>query len=158
MKYMITSAEQVSNFLSALGLGLIIAVLYCVIEFIRKTISRKKSAIIIQDISFSLLCGLLLFVFMQIYTDGEVRLDLIISASIGFFVFYLSIGKRLNIALEKLSLKISTVLRFLFYPICFIMKKLSVIYIFVKNKIKVGFHKQRKPKEKIKKKLKKSKN
>lgn len=87
MNYGLTASAQLSNFLSAVGFGFLIAVLYYTVVFIREVLTQKKAAIIAQDIIFFVLTSFLCFVFMQVYTNGEVRIDLIIAQVFGFFVF-----------------------------------------------------------------------
>lgn len=132
MIYSVSSSIQISNFLSAIGLGFTLGIIYFFIEFIRKTISIKRVAVVLQDIMFSLITSLLEFVFMQIYTNGEVRLDLIIASAFGFTIFCLSVGKYIRRALSRLSFGLNLIILFLTKPFR-VIKKL-VVNLFKKIK------------------------
>lgn len=86
MKYGITAATQISRFLSAFGLGMLLSLLYYAVVFIRSAISDKKGFIIFQDVFISVVTSFLFFVFFESYTYGEFRIDLVISAFMGFLV------------------------------------------------------------------------
>lgn len=136
MTYSVTSSAQISNFLSALGLGFVLGVLFYLIEFVRKIISNKKTAIIIQDITFFIAVSFLCFCFMQVYTDGEVRFDLILSSVCGFAVLSLSVGKYIRCFFEKLSSKLKGIVNLILSPLRFIKKLIDKITNRFKNAIK----------------------
>lgn len=133
MIYSVSSSVQISNFLSAIGLGFILGIIYYIIEFVRKTISIKRTAVILQDILFSLVTSLLEFVFMQIYTDGEVRLDLILASAVGFAILCLSVGKYIRRMLGRLSLGLNHIILFFTKPFRVIKKFVGTLFKKYKN-------------------------
>lgn len=149
MIYTVSSSVQISNFLSAIGLGFTLGIIYFLIEFVRKTISIKIFAVVVQDILFSLTVSLLEFVFMQIYTDGEVRLDLILASAVGFTIFCLSIGKYIRRALSRLSFGLNHIILFFTKP--FRSVKKYIVSLFKKLKGNKKMHKSDDEKLKSKK-------
>ena len=148
MIYSVSSSVQISNFLSAIGLGFILGIIYFIIEFVRKTISIKRSAALLQDILFSLVTSLLEFVFMQIYTDGEVRLDLILASAAGFTILCLSVGKYIRRMLGRISFGLNYII------LCFTMPfrgiKKFVVTLYKKFKSNKKIHKSDDEKRKTK--------
>ncbi len=137
MIYSVSTSVQISNFLSALGLGFILGIIYFIIEFIRKTISKKRCAVVAQDIIFSLAVSFLEFVFMQIYTDGEVRSDLILASAFGFTVLCLSVGKYIRMALNKISASVNRIILFFTLPIRILKKCIVALLKKFKGSIKI---------------------
>lgn len=126
MKYGLSSFTQISNFLSASGLGLILAVLYYFIAFIRSAVSERKTAYIISDTVFSLLSAFFLFVFFEVYTYGEIRAEVIFSAGVSFFVFRYCFRTLFSSLFRKGVHLFSLFLKAFFSPvtaICFLVKK-----------------------------------
>lgn len=83
---------QVYNFLFFFGFGFLCGFLFRFIEFIRSLFSGKKAAVIAQDVAFSVLTTVLMFLFLLTYADGRVRLNLILAAALGALVFFLTLG------------------------------------------------------------------
>lgn len=117
MTYGLSAYTQVSNFLSASGLGLLIALLYYLIAFVRSAVSERKIAYIISDTVFSVLCGFMLFVFFQVHTYGEVRWELIFSAAASFFVFRYCFKTLFSSLFEKGVRAFSLFLKAFFSPL-----------------------------------------
>lgn len=98
---------QLYNFLFFFGFGFLCGFLFRLVEFFRELFSSKKAAVIAQDIVFSVLSTVLMFVFLLTYADGKVRLNLIFAAALGAAVFFLTIGS----AVQRVFCFLSTVLR-----------------------------------------------
>lgn len=133
MNYGLSSAEQLSDFLSAVGFGFFIAVLYYAIVFIREIIGKKKWLIITQDIIFCIITSFLCFIFMQIYTDGVVRLDLLAASAFGFFVFVFSAGKFWGSIRKKAVTAVRNFFTVFFSPLIFTYKAIRKIFSAIKN-------------------------
>lgn len=84
---------QLYNFLFFFGFGFLCGLLFRFIEFIRKIFSAGKAAVIAQDIIFSVVTTVLMFIFLLTYADGKVRLNLIFAAALGGAVFFITLGK-----------------------------------------------------------------
>lgn len=116
MKYGLTALTQVSNFLSAAGLGLLLCVLYYVIAFVRSSVSERKTAYFISDMLFSVLSAFGFFVFFQVYTYGEVRVELIMSAVFSFFVYRFFFRTLFSGVFRKGVTMFSAFLKAFFFP------------------------------------------
>ena len=108
MNYSEPLAHQYNVFLVFLGVGFILGFVYETVVFIRTLLSRKKFAIIIQDVLFSFLTFLTLFFSFLAFSNGVIRFNLILSCAAGFLTFELSAGravKKLFGILQKLFQK-----------------------------------------------------
>ena len=103
MKYGLTISDQVSHFMFAVGFGFLLGIFYRVAASIRKMISRKKAAIITQDILFCVISTALCFVFMLVYSDGEIRPDLIAAMGVGALIYFLTLDKPVAAVLAPLT-------------------------------------------------------
>lgn len=117
MTYAVSSYRQLSNVISAFGLGFLTAVVYQLIVFFRECISRAKAAVFIQDILFSVSASLMCFVFLQIYADGSLRLDLIAAQLSGFAVFSFTAGKAVSPYRRKASSAVNRTGKLLLIPL-----------------------------------------
>ena len=126
MTYSEPQLWQVYNFLFFFGFGFLCGLLFRLIEFIRELFSRKKAAVIAQDIIFSVLATVLMFIFLLTYADGKVRLNLIFAAASGAAVFFMTLGKAVKNLLGFLGIIIKKTVSFLAKPfilLALILKK-----------------------------------
>ncbi len=98
--------NQISRFVTSIGFGFIICILYFLLFFLRNVISDKRWAIIVQDIIFGVLATVISFFYMIIYNNGEVRLNLLIGEITGAVVLYCTVGKYIIIFLERTAVVI----------------------------------------------------
>ena len=141
MIYSLSSSGQINNFFSALGLGFLLAVLYFVILFIRSVISTNKISFLIQDIMFSISATFLTFCFLQVYSYGEVRADLILAewSGFGMSVYWFSslVGSafKKSVSVTKSFYKaFFAPLRLLFVPVRIVFKKAGLLIHKIKAK------------------------
>lgn len=87
--------NQVSRFVTSIGFGFVICVLYIVLVITRSIISDKKWAVITQDMIFGILTTVLSFFFMVLYNNGEVRWNLVFGEILGGGVLYYTIGRHI---------------------------------------------------------------
>ncbi|MBR5442123.1 MAG: spore cortex biosynthesis protein YabQ [Clostridia bacterium] len=90
--YSVPQGTQLTIFLCSLGAGFILGVLYDVIRTLRLTFTSSRAAIIIFDVVYFVLCGILSFLFILAMNKGEVRFYIIAGEIIGWFFYYLSLG------------------------------------------------------------------
>jgi len=109
--------NQISRFVTSVGFGFIICILYFVLFFIRKAISDKKCAVIIQDIIFGVTATVMSFFYMVIYNNGEVRFNLLIGEITGAVVLYFTVGKYIIIFLEKTAAVIRKIVESILLPL-----------------------------------------
>ena len=117
MTYGLSAFSQISNFLSASGLGLILCLLYYALAFVRGAVSESKISYIIADTVFSVLSAFLLFLFFHIYTSGEIRAELIFSAALSFFVFRYCFRSLFSAVFQKAVRIFSLFLKAFFSPV-----------------------------------------
>lgn len=77
----------------SIGVGVVICMLYIIIQSFSKILGQSKPVIYFADITFCVLFTLVSFFFMVLYNNGRVRLHLIMGEVAGFFLFYFSVGK-----------------------------------------------------------------
>lgn len=159
--------NQISRFAVSVGFGFIICILYFAVFFVRKAISDKKGAVIVQDIAFGIIATILSFFYMVIYNNGEVRINLLIGEITGAVVFYFAVGKYTLVYFEKTAILIRKIISDILLPLNLYINS---FFVFYKN-LKIYFkrHKnikneesvcdtEKERKNKLKKKYKKRKN
>ena len=159
MNYSEPLPTQLYDFLLFFGFGFLEGLLFKIVEFIRKIFGEGKRAYLIQDLFFSVFSTILMFVFLLVYADGEVRFNLIASSVLGAAVFFFTVGKPVGKALDLFSLLIRKTASALAAPFLFVSKKLKALFekLFGRTKEKFNSIKaKKKPKiDKTKKKEKK---
>lgn len=133
MIYGLPTALQLSRFFSALGLGMVLSVLYYTVVFIREAVGNKKIFIVVQDVVFSVLASFIFFVFFEVYTYGEVRADLIISAAIGFAVSSFCFKTLFSPVYKKCVMGFHSFLKALFSPVILCVSLLKKVYLYGKR-------------------------
>lgn len=105
MSYTEPLSNQIYRFILAVGFGIILGIIYEVIVLLRTIISRKKAAVITQDIIFSIIASILSFFFMLVYNEGVVRLNLIFAEGVGLYAFHLAFGCRFTLPIKRFAAK-----------------------------------------------------
>ncbi len=90
--YSVPQSQQLTIFLCSLGAGFLLGVLYDVMRALRLSFTTSKAAVIIFDIVYFLLCGVLSFLFILSLNKGEVRFYIIAGEIIGWGFYYISLG------------------------------------------------------------------
>ena len=90
--YSVPQSQQLTIFLCSLGAGFILGIFYDVMRALRLSFTTSKAAVIIFDIVYFLLCGVLSFLFILSLNKGEVRFYIIAGEVIGWVFYYLSFG------------------------------------------------------------------
>lgn len=90
--YTVPQSRQLTIFLCAIGVGFLLGVLYDVIRAIRLSFTESKTAIIIFDVLYFFLLGILSFLFILATNKGEVRFYIIFGQIIGWLFYYFSFG------------------------------------------------------------------
>lgn len=162
--------NQISRFAVSVGFGFIICILYFNIFFIRKVISDKKSAVIVQDVVFGIITTIMSFFYMVIYNNGEARLNLLIGEITGAVVFYFALGKYIVAYIEKTAVLIRKIVLNILLPLNIYLSSFRVFYkkinVYIKKRKNIKREKEecntvkerKNIKNKLKKKLKKRKN
>lgn len=116
MKYGLSISDQISHFLFAVGFGFLIGIFYRIVFAVRQTKSNKKSAYIVQDVFFSVVTTVLSFLFMLVYSNGEVRLDLIVAIFVGSAIYFVTVDKLVKSIVEPVALLIKKLIGLILSP------------------------------------------
>lgn len=95
MSYSEPLVNQLRVFFLSVGVGVPLCLLYIFLQALVSFFKSKKWAIFTGDAVFCILATFVSFFFMVIFNSGRVRLHLILGEALGFFAFYLSVGKLL---------------------------------------------------------------
>ncbi len=90
--YSVPQSRQLTIFLCALGAGFLLGILYDIMRAMRLSFTTSKAAVIIFDVVYFLLCGILSFLFILALNKGEVRFYIIAGEIIGWLFYYISLG------------------------------------------------------------------
>lgn len=150
--YSVGQSEQLSIFLSSLGLGFLLGILYDVLRAVRLSFTDSKIAVVIFDLLYFLCFGIFSFLFILALNKGEIRSYIIAGEIIGAFFYYISFGIA---AIKFTDFLVSRLKRFY----CLIFKIISTPFRLIKrlfsnlsDKLKKLFVKTEKNSEKMKKK------
>lgn len=162
MNYSEPLPQQLFDFLFFFGFGFLDGLLFRLIEFFRKLFGNGKYALLVQDLLFSVLSTVLMFVFLLVYADGAVRINLVAAAVLGACVFFLTAGKPVKKILDIFASVIRKGTAVLVLPFTAISKKLCIVFsratektMAFKNKKKPEKKKSEKKRKNLKKKSKK---
>ena len=151
--YSVPQSEQLTCFLWSLGMGFLLGIMYDVLRAIRLSFTKSKIALVIFDVLYFILFGVLTFLFILTLNKGEVRSYIIAGELIGALFYYISFG----IAVIKFTDKAIIVLK-RFYA--FVLKVISApfrlakrIILFIFQPILKILKKSKKKSAKIRKKL-----
>ncbi len=157
MNYSEPLPQQLFDFLFFFGFGFLDGLLFRLVEFFRKLFGNGKYALLVQDLFFSVLSTVLMFVFLLVYADGTVRINLIAAAVLGACVFFLTAGKPIKKALDVFAVIIRKTVTILTAPFTALSKKVRLVFEKTKEKIKTLKSKKKAEKKKSEKKPKKMK-
>ncbi len=151
--YSVPQNEQLAIFALSLGLGFLLGVLYDIMRTLRLSVTRSKIVLIICDILYFILFGIISFLFILALNKGEIRFYIIIGEIIGAFFYYISLG----IAVIKITDKGIYLLR-KFYKLVFKVvsapfRLLKKIFSAIFEKTQILFKKTEKKSSKIQKNL-----
>lgn len=88
----ISLSAQTAYFLWSLVMGAALAVLYDVVRAVRMAIRAGKTHIILSDILFFAVCGVLTSLFALPFNKGDVRGFILFGEAVGFLAYRLTIG------------------------------------------------------------------
>ncbi|MBQ8503646.1 MAG: spore cortex biosynthesis protein YabQ [Clostridia bacterium] len=114
--------NQVSRFITSIGFGFVICILYLAVVFMRMLVSDRKWAIIAQDIIFGITATVMSFFFMVLYNNGEVRWNLVFGEFIGAGVLYFTVGRYALSFLKKAAGIIRKITGLVLMPVVLYLK------------------------------------
>lgn len=105
--YSVPQSEQLTIFISSLGLGFLLGILYDILRALRLSLTKSKTALVFFDILYFVLFAFCTFIFILALNKGEVRFYIIAGELIGALFYYISFG----IAVIKITDRAVTVLK-----------------------------------------------
>ena len=85
-------SDQTAYFLWSLVLGAALAVLYDVVRAVRMTVRAGRIHVMISDILFFTVCGMITSLFALPFNKGDVRAFILFGESVGFLAYRLTLG------------------------------------------------------------------
>lgn len=113
-------AQQTQVFLLCIGFGFLLGSAYDIMRFVREIFSSSPTAMIIQDILFSIVATFSSFFFLLCIDDGKLRMYPYLGMIIGFVIWYFTLG----IPVSSIFLRISRFLHSLLKSIFNWIKKI----------------------------------
>lgn len=101
MSYSEPLINQVRVFFLSVGVGVFICLLYIALQSFFRIFSKGDRVYYVADGFFCALSAFVSFFFMVLYNNGQVRLHLVFGEAVGFFVFYLAVGRYVHSLLLK---------------------------------------------------------
>lgn len=82
----INNASQLIASLTSLAVGCVFCLIYDIFRAIRKSFNRTRYAVFFEDILYSLICGVIGFLFLLAAAGGEIRAFALVGMGVGFFI------------------------------------------------------------------------
>ncbi len=151
--YSIPHSQQLVIFLTALGIGFLLGVVYDILRAIRLSITKSQKAHIFFDILYFLILTLTSYIFILAANKGEIRFYIIVGELLGLAFYYFSLGiaviKATDIAVNLLR----QFFKFIFKVISSPFRLAFRLFSFLKKKLSVFLKKTEKKSSKIQKKV-----
>lgn len=110
MNYLEPLPQQLTNFLLFFAFGFLDGLFFRFVEFLRSLFSKGKFALLVQDLFFSVATTVFMFVCFLVYSDGNVRVNLILASVLGAVVFFLTADRVVKKVFAAFSFVFSKVL------------------------------------------------
>lgn len=124
MRYTVPLSDQILMFISSVGPGVIIGLLYDVVTSFFGRLGKNTALTIAGDLLFGVTATLISFFYMVIYNSGTVRLNIIIAQLVGAIAFHITMGKYVAKIVGFLSMAIGKAVAVLGLPLRFVARKI----------------------------------
>ncbi len=151
--YTVHQSEQTVIFLSSLGIGFLLGVLYDLIRIFRLSLTKSHIATIVFDVIYFLLFGFISYIFILAANKGEIRSYIVIGEIIGALFYYFSFGPIAVRITNKLVALIKRIFKVIFTVFSFPFRLISKAFHTVFSKISIIFKKTEKKSSKMQKKV-----
>ncbi|MNS79592.1 Spore protein YabQ [compost metagenome] len=121
---------QLYCFFVFFAIGIISGITFDIFRILRKTFKTIDFIIYIQDILFWIMIGFLLLYGLCFYTDGEIRLYLIIAVFLGFLVYIITISKYIILVCSSITIFIKNIFINIFIFLSNFAKKILLLHFF----------------------------
>lgn len=89
----ISNVSQAYSFLLSVCLGFLFCIFYDAFRAVRYTVNYKSAMVFLQDIIYFLLISFVTFIFLLIFTNGEIRGYVIFGIVLGFIICFYTFSK-----------------------------------------------------------------
>ena len=127
MRYTEPLSNQVLMFISSIGPGVIIGLLYDLIFSFFSKLGKNTATTIVGDVLFSLIATMISFFYMVVYNNGTVRLNIIVAQIIGAVAFHITMGKYVAKIVGFAAMLIGKVIAILSSPLTFVLRKIRQV-------------------------------
>ena len=111
-------SDQTAYFLWSIALGAFAAALYDLVRAARMLLRAGKLHLLLSDIIFFMLCGVLTSLFALPFNKGSVRAFIVFGEAVGFLCYYFTLGRVIGRFYSILSKGIKWILK----KICDLLK------------------------------------
>ena len=133
------ASNQAFSFLIFSINGVIIGLIFDFFRILRKSFKTTNIITYIEDIAFWILTGISIIIFMYNFSDGSLRLYMLLGLILGFLIYILTISKYIInffVYIINILKKIADyIFKILSIPIKFLNKILKPLYTFIYKKI-----------------------
>ena len=127
MRYTEPLSNQVLMFISSIGPGVIIGLLYDVIFSFFSKLGKNTATTIVGDVLFSLIATMISFFYMVVYNNGTVRLNIIVAQIIGAVAFHITMGKYVAEIVGFAAILMGKVIAIVSSPLTFVLRKIRQV-------------------------------
>lgn len=127
MRYTEPLSNQVLMFISSIGPGVIIGLLYDVIFSFFSKLGKNTATTIVGDVVFSLIATMISFFYMVVYNNGTVRLNIIVAQIIGAVAFHITMGKYVAKIVGFAAMLMGKVIAIVSSPLTFVLRKIRQV-------------------------------
>ena len=144
--------NQISRFLSSVGLGFLLCVFYLAVKSAFRIFGSGRKNEMLSDGVFSVFSWLISFFYMVLTNNGEVRFNLVAGQLFGGLVLYFTVGKHILRLLYFIADILHGILKRLLYPVRVYFRAFYNGFRSVRQGIRHIFAPKKDRKEKLKKK------
>lgn len=123
MNYSEPLINQVVVFFRSVGAGIILGIIYSVINIIRAVFGERKSVYVFFDLAFFIIASFISFFFMVLYNSGQVRFNLMLGEAAGALSFYYSLGIYIVRTAKKYTDAVKKSVAVIISPVVKLLKK-----------------------------------
>ena len=127
MRYTEPLSNQVLMFISSIGPGVIIGLLYDVLFSFFSKLGKNTATTIVGDVLFSLIATMISFFYMVVYNNGTVRLNIIVAQIIGAVAFHITMGKYVAKIVGFAAMLMGKVIAIVSSPLTFVLRKIRQV-------------------------------
>ncbi len=128
MNYSEPLVNQLTVFCRAIGVGVLLGIIYDGFSAVRMLFGERKSVYVFFDTAYFLVASLVSFFFMVLYNSGQVRINLMLAELFGGTAFHFSFGKYILGNYLKHLNRIRKILSYILKPFCNFTERVSVFF------------------------------